>query len=292
MDAQTKKISRRRFLSVCAMAGVVSAMPWANALSAVPLHRWNGILLGADVSLSLAHPDHKEVNRIFERCVGEIKRLENIFTLYDSHSELSQLNADEILKMPSSDMVNILEQARLYHDMTNGAFDVTVKPLEEGKPVSLVGMDKLHVSPKEIRFEKPEMGVTLNGIAQGYITDRITEFLKTEGLQNVLVELGEKRTIGGHPSGRPWYLALQGHEEPVSMFDNALATSAARNAGVGKQHIYSPINGQHAEEHDFVSVLANNATMADALSTGFMSLNREQINAVRAKNQGVLAVYF
>ena len=88
MDAQEKeityeKITRRRFLSVCAVAGACSAIPFSTVLASVPLHYWRGILLGAEVSLTLAHPSKQKANKIFQHCVTEIKRLENIFTLYD-----------------------------------------------------------------------------------------------------------------------------------------------------------------------------------------------------------------
>lgn len=281
MDAQTQKITRRRFLSVCAMAGVVSAMPWAEVVASTPLHRWNGILLGAEVNLTLAHSDEGQANRIFKKCVKEIKRLENIFTLYDIYSEISQLNKNGILRNPSDDMVDILEQSYIYHDITDGAFDVTVKPLEQGMSLDLVGMKKLHVSNKEIRFDKQEMSITLNGIAQGYITDRITELLEAEGLENVLVELGEKRAIAGHPSGRSWLLDVQAMHEPVLLFGKALATSASQNGDTAKPHIFMPSNGQYAKKHNVVSVLADNATMADALSTGFMSLEPSRIKNIQ-----------
>ena len=286
-----KHMSRRRFLSVCAVAGTFAALPWANAVAAAPLHRWNGILLGAEVSLTLAHPNRSKAHQIFETCVREIKRLESIFTLYDSHSELSQLNKHGILRGPSSEMVDILEQSRLYNQITDGAFDVTVKPLEDGQSLDLVGMDKLHINQKEIHFEKLAMGVTLNGIAQGYITDRITELLKAEGLKNVLVELGEKRAIGPHPEGRPWSLALQGKQNPISLTNRALATSARKNADTGKHHIFKPSSGHYTEKHEVISVIADSATMADALSTGFMLLSEERIKRIQEQHPNVIKVY-
>lgn len=286
-----RTITRRRFMSVCATASAFSAMPWMNALASAPLHRWNGILLGAEVSLTLAHPSKTKANQLFETCVREIKRLENIFTLYDSYSELSRLNAEGILQNPSSEIVDILEQSRLYHDMTEGAFDITVKPLEDGKSLDLVGMDKLQIDQNEIRFQKRGMGITLNGIAQGYITDRITELLKAEGLQNILVELGEKRTIGHHPTGRPWRLTLEGQKDPVSLVNHALATSAARNPMMDKHHIFTPSNGHYAKKYDTISVVADNAVMADALSTGFLSLDLQEIEKIKKHHPAVKIVY-
>jgi len=287
-----KPLTRRRFMSVCAMAGACAAMPWAGALASAPLHRWNGILLGADVSLTLAHPSGTEASRIFKRCVREIKRLENIFTLYDSHSELSRLNENGVLQAPSPEMIDILKQARTYHAITGGAFDVTVKPLERGpEHLHLVGMDKLEIGKNEIRFTQPGMGITLNGIAQGYITDRITELLKAEGLNNVLVELGEKRSIGGHPQGRPWQLAVEGQETPVSLTNKAMATSAALSPNTNAHHIFKPRDGRFANAHQNVSVIAETAAMADALSTGFLSMDEKAVRKVHSREKALSAVY-
>jgi thiamine biosynthesis lipoprotein len=283
---------RRRFLSVCAAAGAFTAMPWSHVLAAAPLHHWHGILLGAQVELTIAHPDAAQARRLFSLCVAEIKRLENIFTLYDSHSELSQLNMKGFLGAPSPDMIAILEQARLCHSITEGAFDVTVRPLEEGKPHALIGMNKLHVGTDAIRLEKPGMSVTLNGIGQGYITDRISALLEREGLVNALVELGEKRAIGMHPTGRPWLLALPDIDRPAPLPPGlALATSSARSPDTGQNHIYMPQNGRFAQVHNSVSVVADSAALADALSTGFMALPLEKIRVIEKQHPQIKAVY-
>jgi hypothetical protein len=43
--------------------------------------------------------------------------------------------------------------------------------------------------------------LTLNGVAQGYITDRIAELLARRGYRNVLVDLGEVRALGSRDDG-------------------------------------------------------------------------------------------
>ena len=286
-----KPITRRRFLTVCAAAGVYASMPLAHAFATAPLHRWNGILLGAQVSLTLAHPSKKTAYKIFETCVNEIKRLEDIFTLYDSHSELARLNKSGLLKNPSADLINILQLAKHYNEITDGAFDISVKALEDGKTSELVGMEKIHVNKHEIRLETPEMALTLNGIAQGYITDRVTELLKAEGLKNVLVELGEKRTIGTHPSGRPWTLALPDHEDIALLNDMALATSSSFSADNGKPHIIDPSNGRYITTAKTISVVATTATMADALSTAFLSMRSEDMARLQETQPNILKIY-
>ena len=286
------KLSRRRFLSVCAMAGACSALPLRHVLADMPLHHWRGILLGAEVYLTLAHPSRQAAEQLFSECVAEIKRLEHLFTLYDSHSELSRLNRQGFLDHPAPEMVDILKQAARYHQLTEGAFDVTVRPLETTpNALDIVGMDKLEIDTQRIAFAKADMSITLNGIAQGYITDRITELLTRKGLTNVLVELGEKRAIGTHPSGRPWRLMLKEQGKVAELSGQAMATSSAISPDTGKPHIITPTSGQPATMHSTICVVAQTATMADALSTGFLSLSEQKIATIKQTNSSILQVY-
>jgi thiamine biosynthesis lipoprotein len=57
--------------------------------------------------------------------------------------------------------------------------------------------------------------VTLNGIAQGYITDKVVDLLRAEGIDHSVVDMGETRVIGTHPDGRPWDVAIADPDEPT-----------------------------------------------------------------------------
>lgn len=289
-----KPLSRRRFLYVCAAAAGLAALPFVPVSlndRNKGIHYWSGILMGADVQLTLVHPDKAHAQHIFEKAVQEIQLLESIFTLYDSHSQLSLLNRNGVLRDPAPEMIDILNLSAQYHQLTQGAFDITVKSLEDGRSSAYTGMEKLIVEKDVVFFQKKHMAITLNGIAQGYITDAVTAMLRHEGLQNILVELGEKRALGQHPSGRPWTLQLQGTKKAVSLKDTALATSARLNGDTGKPHIYEPSSGLYAEKHDIVSVVAKTAAMADALSTGFMSLDSATIKTIVNNNPEIVSVY-
>ena len=89
------------------------------------------------------------------------------------------------------------------------------------------------------------MAITLNGIAQGSITDRVTDLLRAEGLAQVLVDLGEVRALGRHPDGRAWRvgiadpLAPDRLRETLAIDDQAVATSATtgvRFDAAGRYH--------------------------------------------------------
>ncbi len=108
----------------------------------------------------------------------------------------------------------------------------------------------------------PGMAVTLNGIAQGYATDRVADLLRAHGLATVLVHLGETR-ITGRPEPRgAWRIALPDGRIIELAGDAALATSSPDGTRFSPccHYLFDPTTGRSAR--DAVPV-----TLADALST-------------------------
>ena len=91
--------------------------------------RWHGSALGAQVSIEIYHPDRAEAERLVERCVLDVRRLEQQFSLYRANSAISTLNRTGILVAPDADMVALLKASLLFAGITGGAFDPTVQPL-------------------------------------------------------------------------------------------------------------------------------------------------------------------
>lgn len=313
-----RKLDRRRFIGITAAAASLAALP--AAASPAELHVWNGTALGARASLRLYHPDRPTAEAAIRRCVAEVGRLERIFSLYRPDSAISALNRDGELLSPPFDLVRLLDGARHLHRSTGGVFDMTVQPLwqlyathfaQEPVPVeapakdahaaalALVGQDRVLVTPDRIAFAQPGMALTPNGIAQGYVTDRIADLLRDEGFTDVLVDLGEARASGRHPDGSPWRAALADPAggaplRTVEVADGALATSApsgfAFDAAGRFHHIFDPRTGQPADARASVSVLAPDATVADALSTAFVQMPTDEIRQTLRAHDGV-AVY-
>ena len=144
-------------------------------------------------------------------------------------------------------------------------------------------------------MKHPGMALTLNGIAQGYITDRVTDCLKNAGFEQVMVELGETRVLGQHPEQRPWQIGIKDAEnsnklfEVVAITNEALATSGSYGSVFthnGKQHhLIHPLTGLPTTEWSSVSVIAPTATRADALSTALSFMRLKQINKVLEKDK-------
>ncbi len=308
------KLSRRRFLALSAAAGGLSLLPRAAAAAAAaaPPLVWQGLALGARASLTLYHPDPQEARDILAAAQAEIARLESVFSLYRADSAISRLNRDGRLDAPPPALLQLLSQTQAIAALTEGAFDPTVQPLwrlyaahfaapgadPAGPPraaleraLASVDHRALRISPEAVGFERPGMAITLNGIAQGFITDRVAALLRRRGLERVLVDLGEQRALGPGPAeGRPWRAGILDPSDGTAVVqeldlqDRALATSAGAGTlfepSGRHHHLFDPRSGLSSGRHASVSVLAPTASLADGLSTACSNLEDDRIAAL------------
>lgn len=232
-----------------------------------------------------------------------------------------RLNRMGAIEHPPFDLVRLLSQSQVISKATNGAFDPTVQPLFElfarhfakypddanGPPEAAlaearacVDYRQVHVSSDLVSFNRPGMALTLNGIAQGYITDRIVEILRRDGFERFVADLGEPRAVGTHPSGRPWRIGLSAPGpdrqivREIDIVDQAVATSAPLGTTFEKKgrfhHLFDPRDGRCASLHTAVSVIAPTAWLADGLSTAFAVMSSEEIERVAAEFSGVRVI--
>lgn len=294
-------ISRRRFLTIL---GGAAAFPALAPLKANAL-QWSGIALGAQALIILDHPN---ADTLIPRALAEISRLENAFSLYRSDSELSRLNRNGSLQNPSHEMVELLSICSRIHQQTLGAFDPTVQSLWVAHARSiaakkhltdkqlraarnLIGWQYVRNSPREIHFEKQGMALTLNGIAQGFIADKVAALLRTEGVQNTLVNTGEISAVGAAPNAATWQIQAQG--QTLHLSDMAIATSAplgtVLDAAETLGHIFDPRIGAVSKSHQAVTVIHKSAAIADGLSTGFSLLSRAEIDAQKGRARVIIS---
>ncbi len=291
-------ISRRRFLTISAAFAAAPAIAGGRPSVAT----WHGVALGAQASIALAGASQEEAHPIFAAVDAELARLEEIFSLYKPHSALSHLNRTGRLFAPPSEMLALLSLVGVIHSSTNGAFDPTVQPLwslhaqaKGQRPdrsalsaaLRLVGWANLGVSAAEIAFAQPGMAMTLNGIAQGYITDSIAALLRRRGFTDILIDIGEVMALGHRPDGGAWQAGIAAPGGRVlgrtALSDRALATSASMGTRLGgncaKGHILDPRTGFPAAARELVSVSADRAVLADGLSTAFSIMSDAEIDA-------------
>lgn len=305
-------LSRRRFIGIVAAAAGLAPLSGGSACAAAHTVTWRGRALGASAELILHHHDREVAEQLIKRVVFEIARLERIFSLYMSGSSLSALNSTGALAAPPIELVELLKRSREIWALSGGMFDPTVQPLwklyaqhfshtgaalagprpeELEAALALVGFDGLLFDRNRVAFAKRGMAITLNGIAQGFITDRITTLLHNAGVVNTLADIGEIRALGYREDGSPWRVGIAGTSHVTDLVDQAVATSSSdgfRFSGPeSPAHLLNPLTGLSAARYRSVSVLARDAATADALSTACSFLDADEIIALLGAVSGV-----
>jgi thiamine biosynthesis lipoprotein len=295
-----RRLTRRRFWRVAAAVAGVPLMIAAVRASApkAQWHRWHGEVLGALSELALWHPDAAFAQRTILHVRHEIARLERIFSLYRPDSEISRLNDAGKLMDPSPELRKLVEESQRLGELSGGAFDISVQPLwrlyeahfwshtdiqpdiaARARDVAHTAVDfrQIESGVAAIGFARAGMAITLNSIAQGYITDAIADMLRNEGFESAAVDLGERRAIGRHPDGRPWRIGIRDGRDfgsidrMVDLEDMALAVSGGYGttfeASGRFHHIFDPRTGASASSLVDVAVIGPRATAADGLAT-------------------------
>ncbi len=314
----TRHLSRRRFIGVTAAAAGLGLLPFGRVARAEGhLVTWRGQAMGAVATLQVHHHDRAVAERLIERSLAEVRRLEAVFSLYRTDSALVALNRQGILVAPPRDLVALLSECRRCWTLTGETFDPTVQALwtlyhdhfskpdadPDGPPESAlreamerVGFGHVIFDADRIAFGKRGMRLTLNGIAQGYMTDRVVDVLRAGGIESSLVDMGEPRAVGTRPTGEPWRVGIADPDHPeqiggtLEAVDKAVATSGAygfRFDPAGRfNHLVDPKTGRATSRYKSVTTVMPNATLADALSTAFSLMPEEGIARVLGKEGG------
>ena len=318
-------MTRRRAMTILgAVAGLPLLCVADRSEGAALLHQWNGTSLGSPSRLLLYHDDRATAARIAGECAAEIERLERIFALYRTDSEIARLNRDGRIEFPSLDLLMVLSRCQTLSALSLGAFDVSVQPLwtlyathffgnvappAEGpapqaieQARKLVDWQAIDAGPRRIVLGRAGMGVTLNGIAQGYVTDRVTDILREHGCDRTFANMGcsEIRALGRHADGRPWRVGLADPRQPetlavsLDLCDRSVCTSGGYGTkfeATGRfHHLFDPVTGVSAHHYIAVSVFATSAMAADALSTALYVTPPERGATLLASFPGVSAL--
>lgn len=249
--------------------------------------------------------------RRLRRLVGQIvDRVDRAMSPYLADSDLSRFNARPGAGpvAVSPDLLNVGGAALGYAALTGGAFDPAVGPLVgrhgfgpiKGTPGRA---SDLGVGAGTITRARPGLTLDLCGIAKGYALDLICDALRSDGMEQGLVELGgEVRAIGRHPNARAWRVAVQDPDRRamtaryvVEPGDLALATSGPTWNGISgtyaTSHIIDPAQARPAmSQGGSVSVFAPTAMEADALATALCAMGRQRGLAF-AKRSGLSTLF-
>lgn len=241
-----------------------------------------------------------------EEAFQEIERVESLLSRYISTSDVSKINlhAGEWTTV-SEETLELIEQALDYSQLSHGSFDFTVGQLvtlwgfgtnqyrvptaaEIEKAVATVNYEQVEIDWENLSVRIPaESIIDLGGIAKGYAVDRAADVLRANNISSGLINAGgDILAIGVKPDGSSWRVGVQDPRMSTAILtvlplqDMSIVTSGDyqrffQEEGVRYHHILNPSTGYPAADLTSVTVVAESATVADALSTAVFILGAE-----------------
>jgi thiamine biosynthesis lipoprotein len=250
------------------------------------------------VSVAAIHHSRYLLEEAAGRAFEEMERLIGLLSRFDSGSAVGVLNAEGSLAGPPPELTLLFDRSAAVHEASGGAFDITVQPLVDllrqaaGSPdpvtwrdaLETVGAEALRVSTARIAFERDGMGITLDGIAKGYIVDVMAAVLEANGIDRFLIDAGgDIRASGLREDDLPWVVAVRDPRHggilpsPLRVMSGAVATSGGYEARFDPDgswhHIVSSRTGRSPDDVLSVTVAGPTALASDALATAVLLMS-------------------
>ncbi len=247
-----------------------------------------------------------------QAAVDEINRLDDLWSVGNSESEISILNENGSVIL-SDETYTVVKEALELYDSTGGLFDITVYPLmvewgfttEDYKVptddkikelLKLTGIDKITLDDETHQITlQTGTQIDLGGIAKGYTSARIMDIFSEYGIVSGLVSLGGNvQLYGTKVDGSDWRVGVENPDNTikalstsdyigvVQISDKALITSGGYQRyfvddnGEKHHHIIDPRTGSPSNSGLIsVTIVSDDGLLADGLSTSLFIMGKD-----------------
>ncbi|MFB0551967.1 MAG: FAD:protein FMN transferase [Phycisphaerae bacterium] len=320
----------RTVIAVFAACLIVAIYFSARSNRQIEIDSGHRLVMGTFARAVVIAEDLNTANKCIETAFEQIHKVDDLMSDYKSDSEISELNRDGFKTAVhlSKSTYEVLQRSIEFSKLTDGAFDVTVGPLVDlfraakdnqilpgeddiFQAKSKVGFEKLKLDDQNrtVQFAVEGMRLDLGGIAKGYAVDKAVEAMQTSGAIGGMVDIGgDIRCFGAPPKGKEhWLIGVQNpdlNEDipeqnlilKLKLADGASATSGDYQQFVlieGKRHshIIDRKTGTSAQGLSSVTIIAENATDADALATAVSVMGTEKGLALIEKLPDTEAIF-
>ncbi|HSW35367.1 MAG TPA: FAD:protein FMN transferase [Candidatus Limnocylindrales bacterium] len=281
------------------------------------------MLMDTTVEIRFQAVDSRSAEEIKDKVIGEMERLENLFSRTIKDSEISSINNSAGLRpvQVSTEVLHVVEKSLSYAQLSGGAFDPTVAPLvdlwgflgqefrvptahEIETALTLVDYQLVEVdaTAETVYLPLAGMSLELGGIAKGYIIDRALAVLVQAGVQDAFLNAGgDIGLLGSRPDGSPWRIGVRHPRDNreivavVPVRDKAVTTSGDyqrffEENNIRYHHLLDPFTGLPARSLASVTIIAPTALESDALSTAVFILGPEEGMALIERLPNVEAI--
>ena len=282
-----------------------------------------GYAMGTVFQVKVIHPNGQYAAEAAEAALAEIRKQDQLLSDYlpDSELNLAVAKAWPDPVVISQELFDALKQAQEYAHLSQGAFDISVGPLVSlwgfrGGPLRVptdlqisqtqqkVGYERIKLMnhPPRLQFKVPGMKLDFGGIGKGRALDLAVSALRMRGISIAALSCDSSSFFLGAPPNSPrgWPVAVRHPRDPEAVLntlwlkDQGLSTSGDdqqffEHGGVRFSHILDPRSGLPAIYLGSLTVLAETAAKADALSTALLVLSSDAARAL-AVDQGIRAL--
>lgn len=279
----------------------------------------SAVALDTTVTVTLYDPSADEA--VLEGCMERIRDYEALFSRTLPDSDIGRINAaggDWVTV--SQETRDMLEQALTVCRQSEGAFDITIAPVTvewdfTASPpqlpdqaalagaVALVDYTQVEIEGDRVRLAHPQAALDPGGVAKGYIADRLGDYLREQGVDGAVVDLGGNILTVGSKQGKAFTVGVRDPLDETALAatlrvtDTAVVTSGSYERGfaldgVRYHHILDPATG-YPVQNGLVSVTikSEQAMLGDMLSTACFVMGEERGLAFIGQMEGVEALF-
>ncbi|MDA1018571.1 MAG: FAD:protein FMN transferase, partial [Planctomycetota bacterium] len=289
-----------------------------DALGGSTTTRREVVLMGSSF-VFVVDADPQLAIRAIQSATDRLRTLESEVSSWRPDSDISRLNARAGIGPVTlgKDAFELLRLARELHELTDGAFDVTIGPVwnlwpfrDASRPLpssqqiadalQLVGAAKIELNGFGRTAYLPVAGmqVNLGAIGKGYAARVAVEAMKALGIERAAVSAGGDIYLLGRKTDGPWVVGLEHPRwtgrltEQFVVGDIAVATSGNSQRYVVRNnraygHILDPRTGQPADDCQSVTILTADPARADAFATAVFVMGPQDGLAWVEQQEGV-----
>lgn len=274
--------------------------------------------MGAPFTIVMYTTDSTQAALLAKQSFKLVDSFVNMFSDYIDSSELSRLSAPSGWSARPVEVTpalwDIILLSKMAFDKSGGAFDITVGPLvklwRHARKIkefpaketvlaarNLTGFNKITIDTanKTVRLTAPGMQLDLGGIAQGFIAQKVIDFLSGQQVNHAMVNVSGDIVMSNAPPGsKGWTVGINVPETtdellPQTLLMQNIAVTTSGDAyqffdygGKRYSHITDPRTGYGVTSQRNVTVIAKDGTTADWLATAcsILSIRRAKKLAV------------
>ena len=221
-------------------------------------------LMGTTITVSILHP---QADKLLTRCFELLRSYEHRFSANDASSELMEVNHQAGISAVQvhPDLFELISLGTRHSQAKNSHLNIAIGPLvqtwrigfsdarrpsQEEINQSLNKIDPMQIQldteKQAVFLKRPGMKIDLGALAKGYSADLIATFLKSQGVEDALIDLGGNiLTVGQNPiKKQPWRIGIQNPVEPRGHHILALSikNKSVVTSGIYERHL--EVDGQ------------------------------------------------